>query len=67
MSRSGYSEDCDGRELIMWRGAVAAAIRGKRGQRALRELVVALDAMPAKRLITDALEIDGEYCGRRKR
>lgn len=46
----------------MWRGAVASAIRGKRGQEFLRKLVTALDAMPEKRLIAGELEMDGEVC-----
>lgn len=50
MSRSGYSYDCDRWELIRWRGAVASAIRGARGQAFLRELASAMDAMPDKRL-----------------
>ena len=62
MSRSGYSDDCDGWSLICWRGAVASAIRGKRGQAFLVELRGALDAMPDKRLVTDTLEADGQYC-----
>lgn len=63
MSRSGYSEDCDGWKLIRWRGAVASAIRGRRGQAFLRELVAALDALPAPRLIAEALrQEDGEVC-----
>jgi hypothetical protein len=35
MSRSGYSDDYGDDEpwqLIMWRGAVASAFRGRRGQ-----------------------------------
>lgn len=62
MSRSGYSDDVDGWELIRWRGAVASAIRGKRGQEFLRKLLAALDAMPHKRLIAEDLEKDGEVC-----
>ena len=62
MSRSGYSDDLSSRDLIMYRGAVSSAIRGKRGQTLLRELAVALDAMEPKRLITDELESHGEYC-----
>ena len=66
MSRSGYSgysEDCDGWALIRWRGAVAQAIRGQRGQAMLRELVQALDALPEKRLAADLLvTADGDYC-----
>lgn len=37
MSRSGYTDDCDDQwALIRWRGAVNSAIKGKRGQQALR-------------------------------
>lgn len=46
----------------MWRGMVASATRGKRGQAFFRALVAALDAMPEKRLIANALEADGEVC-----
>lgn len=63
MSRSGYSEDCDGWALIRWRGAVNSAIKGKRGQILLAEMAAALDAMPEKRLISDELiSKDGEVC-----
>lgn len=62
MGRSGYSDDCDGWELIMYRGAVASAIHGKRGQQFMRDLVTALDAMPVKRLIKGQLEEGGEVC-----
>ena len=62
MSRSGYDDDCSGWELIMYRGAVASATRGRRGQQLLRELLDALDAMPEKRLIAHLLESDGEVC-----
>lgn len=64
MSRSGYSDDCEGWALIMWRGAVKSAIRGARGQAFLREALVALDAMPEKRLVTDTLHepSTGEFC-----
>ncbi len=64
MSRSGYSDDWDDNwGCIMGRGAVLSAIRGRRGQAFLRELLAALDAMPEKRLIADALEErDGSVC-----
>lgn len=63
MSRSGYSDECEQWELIRWRGAVKSAIRGKRGQAMLRELVQALDALPEKRLAQDSLvNADGQYC-----
>lgn len=61
MSRSGYSEDCE--NVSLWRGAVASAIRGKRGQALLREMLTALDAMPVKRLICGELVTPaGECC-----
>jgi hypothetical protein len=63
MSRSGYSDDVeDNWALIMWRGAVASSIRGKRGQAFLREMLATLDAMPSKRLIPHDLEAGGEVC-----
>lgn len=63
MSRSGYNDDIDNWELIKWRGMVASSIRGKRGQKLLRELAEAMDAMPEKVLIADALKVeDGAYC-----
>jgi hypothetical protein len=61
VSRSGYTEEWDS-GVAMWRGVIASATRGKRGQRFFRDLVAALDAMPVKRLIAGALETDGEAC-----
>jgi hypothetical protein len=62
MSRAGYSDDYDQWASIKWRGQVASAIRGKRGQAFLMELLDALEAMPEKRLIADALRHDGHVC-----
>jgi hypothetical protein len=62
MSRSGYCDDLDNWQLIKWRGMVASAIRGKRGQQFLRDLLAALDAMPEKALIAEELEENGEVC-----
>jgi len=63
MSRSGYDDCCDGWELICWRGAVASAIRGARGQAFLREMLAAMDALPKKRLIHGELVSPaGEVC-----
>ena len=64
MSRSGYSDDCNGAELNLWRGAVKSAIKGKRGQAFLLETLAALDTMPEKRLITNSLHeaASGEFC-----
>src|SRR5271165_3227905 len=59
MGRSGYSDDCE--NIGLWRGAVESAIRGKRGQALLREMVVALDAMPVKELIADDIVRDGAH------
>lgn len=63
MSRSGYTDDGDNWELIKWRGQVASAIRGKRGQAFLRELRDALDALPEKKLCYHELQRkDGACC-----
>ncbi len=62
MSRSGYSDDCDGWALVCWRGAVTSATRGARGQAFLKELLKALDAMEDRQLITDELEAHGQFC-----
>lgn len=68
MSISGYYDDWDFDwdfdwwSHIRWRGQVASAIRGKRGQAFLRELIEALDAMPEKRLIANNLEHAGNVC-----
>jgi len=62
MTRSGYSDDCEQWSLIRWRGAVASSLRGERGQAFLREMIEALDALPEKALVENALEKDGEVC-----
>ncbi len=61
MSRSGYSDDCE--NVAMWRGVVASATRGKRGQVFFRALLAALDAIPDKRLVEGDLETEeGAVC-----
>jgi len=63
MSRSGYDDCCDfDWQLIMYRGQVANATRGKRGQLMFRELKAALESMPVKQLIEGKLELSGEVC-----
>ena len=63
MSRSGYTEDWDDQwQTICWRGAVASAIRGARGQAFLKEMLAALDALPVRELIESELEKDGDVC-----
>lgn len=59
MGRHGYSDDLDSGALNIWRGAVTAAIRGKRGQAFLREMLTALDAMPVHALIAHELKDAG--------
>lgn len=63
MSRSGYSEDCSNWEMIKWRGAVNSAIKGKRGQVLLKNMLLALDLMVEKKLIKNELIArDGSCC-----
>ena len=64
MGRSGYSDDCDNDwQMIMYRGAVASAFRGRRGQAFLKEMLAALDALPEPKLIAGELvEQDGAVC-----
>lgn len=65
VSRAGYYEsDCgDQWSSICWRGAVASALRGKRGQAFLREMLAAMDALPEKKLIAgDLVDADGCAC-----
>lgn len=61
MSRSGYSDDCSGWELVKWRGQVASATRGERGQRLLGDILDALESMPEKRLHAGVFD-DGKDC-----
>jgi hypothetical protein len=50
-------------QSIRWSGRIASATRGKRGQVFFRELVSALDTMPAKRLVDGALQTsEGDVC-----
>jgi len=61
VSRSGYTDDYETIEL--YRRTVLNAVRGKRGQAFLRDLLAALDAMPSKRLIPHELVNEsGEVC-----
>lgn len=64
MSRHGYVE-FDGDDVLAegrWRGAMMSAIRGKRGQAFLRDLIEALDALPEKALAAHSFTRDGEIC-----
>lgn len=66
MSRSGYTEDYDCDDdwsLAMYRGQVASATRGKRGQALLKDILLGMNGMPVKRLVADDLERrDGSVC-----
>lgn len=63
MSRSGYCDDLEPLCLGRWRAQVASAIRGKRGQKLLTDLLHALDAMEVKELVAEELETaDGQVC-----
>lgn len=62
MSRSGYSEDLLQWDMIRWRGRIASATRGKRGQEFFHGLISALDALPEKRLIKSELVSGNECC-----
>jgi hypothetical protein len=67
VSRSGYIDDDDYEnwDLIRWRGAVSSAIKGRRGQAFLREMLTAFDAMTLaqqSRLIARELESRGDVC-----
>lgn len=64
MSRSGYSDEYDDGNgaLAMYRGMVASASRGKRGQALFRDILIALNAMPERRLIAHELEDGGAVC-----
>ena len=63
MTRSGYQDDLDQWDLIRWRGAVESAMRGKRGQAFLREMLAALDALPEKALDASVIVQQGEKPG----
>lgn len=64
MSRHGLQDDIDDNwQLIKYRGQVESAIRGKSGQKFLKELVRALDALPEQKLVSETLQThDGAVC-----
>lgn len=63
MSRSEYNDDCDNNwSLIRWRGAVTAALRGKRGQALIKDLIEALEKMEPKILIAHDFVRCGQVC-----
>lgn len=63
MARINYSdeEETPG-QFALWQANVERSVRGMRGQWALKELETALLALPAPRLVRNALADDGEVC-----
>jgi hypothetical protein len=64
MSRFEYDDYDSTITQEMWQHNVDLALRGRKGQKALRELLLALDAVPGHRLIRDYLvnPEQGEAC-----
>ncbi|OYU91944.1 MAG: hypothetical protein CFE29_03605 [Bradyrhizobiaceae bacterium PARB1] len=64
MSRSGYVDDYDDDgSLAMYRGQVASATRGKRGQALLKDILIGMNGMTVKQLIAEELVVeDGAVC-----
>jgi hypothetical protein len=64
MSRSGYTDDCidDPLQYGRYRGRVASAKRGKRGQAMLVALRDALDALEVKELYAEVIVQDDGCC-----
>lgn len=57
MSRHGFVSNYDSEpfDYCRWRGSVTRALKGKRGQAFLREMLVAMDALPEKKLVRQNL------------
>lgn len=63
MNRSNYDDDLDEATINLYRGNVDRALAGKRGQRFLRDLANAMDAMEPKELIDQEMQDDmGRMC-----
>lgn len=61
--RCDYSDECyDAWASIRWSGALKSGIRGKRGQLFLKRLLEVLESMPTQELISNKLEVDGQFC-----
>lgn len=62
MSRSGYGDDGE-IPYALWQQSVKNAIDGKRGQRLIRDLRDALEAMPEKVLVAnEVVTPEGDVC-----
>jgi len=60
VTRSNYSDDGDYSTAGLYRHAVNRGIKGPRGQVLLREMIVALDALPVRELAADVF-VSGDY------
>lgn len=61
----GRAADYDGDDAVpegLWWARFQRATQSVRGVARLKEIAAILDAMPRKRLITEALTIEGDYC-----
>ena len=56
MTRLYYDDDSEPWQENLYAGALRSAIRGKRGQQLLRDLIAGLDALPSPELTAGALE-----------
>jgi hypothetical protein len=57
-----YDGDCDNNVSYLYESIVDRAIKGKRGQKLLKELEAALAALPEKKLIHFYFSKDGQVC-----
>jgi hypothetical protein len=57
-----YEGDCDSNVSYLYESIVDRAIKGKRGQKLLKELEAALIALPEKKLIHFYFSKDGQVC-----
>ena len=68
MGRHGYCNDYDCWDsddqihMINYRGAVKSALRGRRGQAFLQEMLEAMYALPSRELIAGELVREGSAC-----
>ena len=62
MNRVNYQEDATPWEFLRYRGAVLSAIKGKRGQKLLKDLLEAFDSMQIKELVANELQGESGVC-----
>lgn len=62
MGRSGFYEGDGQAEHNLFRGRVTRSLRGKRGQKALRDLIKGMDAMKEKKLAYGKFQSGGNMC-----